>query len=133
LYGLPALLHHSQGLFAETGGSHAVALLNFSGALLRIFEDVGRHNAMDKLVGSMLKADAIPLSNRIALFSGRLSYELVQKGLMAGIPVLCALGAPTSLALELAADYNITVVGFLKNNHLNIYCGSERILPASNM
>jgi FdhD protein len=133
LYRLPALLHNSQGLFAETGGSHAVALLNFKGELLRTFEDVGRHNAMDKLVGSMLKADAIPLSNRIALFSGRLSYELVQKGLMAGIPILCALGAPTSLALELARDYDITVVGFLKNNQLNIYCGSERILSASNM
>jgi len=128
LYKLPSLLQSSQGLFAETGGSHAVALLNFEGKLLKIFEDVGRHNAMDKLIGSMLKQGSIPLTNRIALFSGRLSYELVQKSLAAGIPVVCSIGAPTSLAIELAADYNMTVIGFLKRDRMNIYSGAERIL-----
>jgi FdhD protein len=128
LYQLPSLLQSSQGLFAETGGSHAVALLTFDGKLLKIFEDVGRHNAMDKLIGSMLKQQSIPLTSRIALFSGRLSYELVQKSLAAGIPVVCSIGAPTSLAIELASDYNMTVIGFLKRDHMNIYSGAERIL-----
>ena len=128
LYQLPALLQSSQGLFAETGGSHAVALLTFEGKLLKIFEDVGRHNAMDKLIGSMLKQQSIPLTNRIALFSGRLSYELVQKSLAAGIPVVCSIGAPTSLAIELASDYNMTVVGFLKPDRMNIYSDAERIV-----
>jgi len=128
LYSLPSLLQSSQGLFAETGGSHAVALLTFDGTLLKISEDVGRHNAMDKLVGSLLKQHSIPLSNRIALFSGRLSYELVQKSLAAGIPVVCSIGAPTSLAIELASDYNMTVVGFLKRDRMNIYSGAERVV-----
>jgi len=127
LYQLPSLLQSSQGMFAETGGSHAVALLDFKGTLLKIFEDVGRHNAMDKLIGSMLKQELIPLSHRIVLFSGRLSYELVQKSLAAGIPVICSIGAPTSLAIELASDFNMTVVGFLKKDRMNIYCGEERI------
>jgi FdhD protein len=95
---------------------------------VEIFEDVGRHNAMDKLIGSMLKQQAMPLTHRIALFSGRLSYELVQKSLAAGIPVVCSIGAPTSLAIELASDFNMTVIGFLKNERMNIYCGEERIL-----
>jgi FdhD protein len=128
LYQLPSLLQSSQELFAETGGSHAVALLTFDGKLIKIFEDVGRHNAMDKLIGSMLKQQSIPLTNRIALFSGRLSYELVQKSLAAGIPVVCSIGAPTSLAIELASDYNVTVIGFLKKERMNIYCGEERIV-----
>ena len=128
LYSLPSLLQSSQGLFAETGGSHAVALLTFEGAIIKIFEDVGRHNAMDKLIGFMLKQQAIPLASRIVLFSGRLSYELVQKSLAAGIPVVCSIGAPTSLAIELASDYNMTVIGFLKKEKMNIYCGSERIM-----
>ncbi|HYV90192.1 MAG TPA: formate dehydrogenase accessory sulfurtransferase FdhD [Chitinophagales bacterium] len=127
LYQLPNLLQSSQGLFAETGGSHAVALLTVEGTLEKIFEDVGRHNAMDKLIGFMLKQQSIPLTDRIALFSGRLSYELVQKSLAAGIPVVCSIGAPTSLAIELASDYNMTVIGFLKKDRMNIYCGEEKI------
>ncbi|MFI5134672.1 MAG: formate dehydrogenase accessory sulfurtransferase FdhD [Chitinophagales bacterium] len=127
LFELPSLLQSSQGLFAETGGSHAVALLTFDGELLKIFEDVGRHNAMDKLIGFMLKQNSIPLNNHIALFSGRLSYELVQKSAAAGIPVVCSIGAPTSLAIELATDFNITVIGFLKKDRMNIYCSEERI------
>lgn len=129
LYQLPAVLSSSQTTFAETGGSHAVALFSFDGALIKIFEDVGRHNAMDKLVGFMLKEQSIPLINRIALFSGRLSYELVQKSLAAGIPVVCSIGAPSSLAIELASDYNMTLLGFLRKDRMNIYCGSERIVP----
>lgn len=128
LYRLPALLQTSQNLFSETGGAHAVALVNKNGELIHISEDVGRHNAMDKLVGKMLKQNALPLSNVIVLFSGRLSYELIQKSLMAGISMACAIGAPTSLAIELAEDYGLTVIGFLKKESFNIYCGAERII-----
>ena len=128
LYALPSLLKSSQGLFSETGGAHAVALINAKGELLHVSEDAGRHNAMDKLVGTMLKRDALPLKNQMIVFSGRLSYELIQKSLMAGISFICSIGAPTSLALELAEDYGITVIGFLKKESLNIYCGAERII-----
>ncbi len=128
IYKLPSLLQSSQSLFTETGGAHAVALVNINGELLHISEDVGRHNAMDKLVGKMLKQNALPLSESIVLFSGRLSYELIQKSLMAGISIVCAIGAPTSLAIELAEDYGLTVIGFLKKESFNIYCGAERII-----
>lgn len=127
LHALPSRLHALQGLFASTGGSHAVALFSQDGTLLQSAEDVGRHNAMDKLIGTMLRQQAVPLSDCIVMFSGRLSYELVHKSLNGGIPVLCSIGAPTSLALELASDYNLTVVGFLKKERLNIYTGAERI------
>lgn len=125
---LPAQLKNSQGLFTTTGGAHAVALFSFDGTYVKSFEDVGRHNAMDKLVGFMLKQQAVPLSDCMVLFSGRLSYELVQKALAAGIPVICSIGAPTSLALDLATDFNLTVVGFLKEERMNVYCGAERIV-----
>ncbi|HRH60599.1 MAG TPA: formate dehydrogenase accessory sulfurtransferase FdhD [Chitinophagaceae bacterium] len=128
LYALPALLKQSQGLFGETGGVHAVALINLKNEAVHISEDVGRHNAMDKLAGAMLKKNLLPLSNHIVLFSGRLSYELVQKSIAAGITVVCSIGAPSSLALELAEEYGITVIGFLKNESCNIYCGQERII-----
>ena len=128
LYDLPASLKSSQGLFSETGGAHAVALVNAKGEIINISEDVGRHNAMDKMVGAMLTQNALPLKNNIVLFSGRLSYELVQKAAAAGIPMACAIGAPTTLAIELAEENNITVVGFLKNKSFNIYCGAERII-----
>jgi len=142
LYTLPGLLHQSQNLFTQTGGAHAVALIAPSsrklsgpgggeqGKLMHISEDVGRHNAMDKLVGAMLKKNLLPLKDYLVLFSGRLGYELVQKSLMAGISIACAIGAPSSLALELAADNSMTVVGFLKNNSYNIYCGTERIIQS---
>ena len=128
LFNLPQLLQVSQGLFAETGGSHAVAILTFDGTVLKICEDVGRHNAMDKLMGHMLNEQSIPLQDRMVLFSGRLSYELVQKSLAGGIPVICSIGAPTSLAIELASDNNATVIGFLKKDRMNVYCGEERII-----
>ena len=127
LYGLPSMIQSTQGLFSTTGGSHAVALVSLQGELIKCFEDAGRHNAMDKLIGFMLKRQAIPLTGCMVIFSGRLSYELVQKALAAGIPIVCSIGAPTSLAIELAADFNMTVIGFLKKDRMNIYCGAERI------
>ena len=130
LYNLPALLKSSQGLFSETGGAHAVALANAEGEIIQISEDVGRHNAMDKMIGAMLAKNAIPLKNNIVLFSGRLSYELVQKAVAAAIPIVCAIGAPTTLAIELAEENNITVVGFLKNESFNIYCSPQRIIQS---
>lgn len=136
LYNLPELLNKSQNLFTQTGGAHAVALIAPSNSpgggeknkLIHISEDVGRHNAMDKLVGFMLKKKLLPLSNYIVLFSGRLSYELLQKSLMAGIPIVCAIGAPSSLAIEMAEENGVTLIGFLKDKSFNIYCGAERII-----
>ena len=130
LYHLPELLNRSQNLFTQTGGAHAVALINAEGNIIYTREDVGRHNAMDKLVGTMLKKKLLPLNNYIVLFSGRLSYELLQKSLMAGIPIVCAIGAPSSLAIEMAEDNGITLIGFLKNDSFNIYCGAERIIQS---
>lgn len=130
LYHLPELLNTSQNLFTQTGGSHAVALINTNAELIHICEDVGRHNAMDKLVGTMLGKNLLPLKEYMILFSGRLGYELVQKSLMAGIPIVCAIGAPSSLALEFAEKNGMTIIGFLKNNSFNIYCGAERIIQS---
>ncbi|QEC67166.1 formate dehydrogenase accessory sulfurtransferase FdhD [Panacibacter ginsenosidivorans] len=130
LYQLPQLLNTSQNIFTQTGGSHAVALINGNAELIHICEDVGRHNAMDKLVGTMLFKNLLPLKEHVVLFSGRLGYELVQKSLTAGIPVVCAIGAPSSLAVELAAKNGMTIIGFLKNNSFNIYCGEERIIQS---
>lgn len=130
LYQLPDLLNASQSLFTQTGGAHAVALINASGELIHISEDVGRHNAMDKLVGAQLKKKQLPLKDHLVLFSGRLSYELLQKSLMAGISMVCAIGAPSTLAVELAEDHGVTLIGFLKNNSFNIYCGTERIIQS---
>jgi len=127
---LPALLNSSQSLFTKTGGAHAVAVTDKDGKLVHISEDVGRHNAMDKMAGAMLAKKMLPLQNSIVLFSGRVSYELVQKSIAAGIPVICAIGAPTSLALEVAQDHGITLVCFLKKNSFNIYCGAERIIQS---
>ena len=130
LYGLPSVLQSAQGLFSETGGAHAVALVNLQGSLLYLCEDAGRHNAMDKLAGILLKQNMLPVQNAIVVFSGRLSYELIQKSLMAGVQVVCGIGAPTSLAVELAEQNGITVIGFLKSGSMNIYCGVKRIIGA---
>ena len=130
LYRLPALLQSSQGLFNTTGGAHGVALINNKLEITAMAEDVGRHNAMDKLVGAMLNQQALPLHQHLVLFSGRLSYELVQKSLMAGIPFICAIGAPTSLAVELAEAYGITLIGFLKSESFNVYSGAEKIIQS---
>lgn len=117
-----------QLVFSVTGGLHATALFDEHGQLELIQEDVGRHNAFDKAVGSKLLKDLIPLSKNIGLVSGRTSFELLQKAVMAGLPIICAIGAPSSLAVELAEEFNITLVGFLKENRFNIYSNPERIL-----
>lgn len=128
LCSLPSSLQRFQGLYTATGGAHAVALADLGGNILYISEDVGRHNAMDKLIGAMLVQNALPLQNKILLFSGRLGYELVQKSIAAGIRVICAIGAPTTFAVELAEKHGITLIGFLKETSFNIYCGEHRII-----
>jgi len=117
----------SQRFFLRTGGVHASALFEQDGSLLLIRDDVGRHNAMDKLIGSLLLEKKLPASNKLVMVSGRASFELVQKAILAGIPVLVAVGAPSSLAVELAQEYNLTLIGFLRDDKFNVYSGFERI------
>jgi FdhD protein len=124
---LPDTLRHSQRVFERTGGLHAAGLFSAEGELLVVREDVGRHNAVDKVVGWALQAGLLPLTGRILLVSGRASFELVQKAVLAGIPVLAAVSAPSSLAAQLAADAGLTLVGFLRGGSMNVYAGVERI------
>jgi FdhD protein len=124
---LPKKLRSIQRLFEETGGIHAVALFDTEGNLLAIREDIGRHNALDKLLGFALKENLIPLRENILLLSGRISFELVQKAAIAGIPIIAAIGAPSSLAIELAAENNITLIGFLREERFNIYTIEGRV------
>jgi FdhD protein len=127
LAGLPDALRHAQRVFERTGGLHAAGLFSAAGELLVVREDVGRHNAVDKVVGWALQAGLLPLTGRILLVSGRASFELVQKAVLAGIPVLAAVSAPSSLAAQLAADAGLTLVGFLRGGSMNVYAGVERI------
>jgi FdhD protein len=122
----------NQLLFAETGGTHASILFSTEGVALVAKEDVGRHNALDKLIGQCLHNGELPLSDKILLVSGRASFELIQKAAMAGIPIVAAVGAPSSLAIDLAHESNMTLIGFLKVNRFNIYTGSERLLTNVN-
>ncbi len=124
---LPKHLARPESLFALTGGIHATAMFDLDGRLMVIKEDIGRHNALDKLIGSALKQSLLPLDNHIILLSGRIGYELVQKSLMAGVRILAALGAPSSAAVELAEEFDMTLVGFLKESRMNVYSGREGI------
>jgi FdhD protein len=126
---LPDLMRAGQSKFFDTGGIHAAALFDFSGNLITIAEDVGRHNAIDKLVGESLLAGRLPFREHIILLSGRASFELVQKTLRTGVAVLAAIGAPSSLAVNLALASNLTLVGFLRQKHCNVYSSPQRLSP----
>jgi len=127
---MPDVLRAVQAGFAETGGMHAVGLFTAEGELIASREDVGRHNAMDKLVGAALMNGTLPWSERIVLLSGRASFELIQKAMMAGAPLVAAIGAPSTLALELAQSAGITLVAFLRSGGCNVYCHPSRVRPA---
>jgi len=127
LYSLPAKLREAQGLFDATGGLHAAALFDEEGNLVTLREDVGRHNATDKLVGWALLENRLPLSGHIVMVSGRSSFEILQKCLTAGLPFVCAISAPSSLAVDVAREFGMTLVGFLRERRFNVYAGQERV------
>lgn len=125
---LPSKLRLAQAVFEHTGGLHASALFDQDGSLLQLREDIGRHNAMDKIIGWAAFHNQIPLGLHLILVSGRLSFEVVQKALLAGVPILAAIGAPSSLAVQLAQEFQLTLIGFVRPDSYNIYSCPERIL-----
>ena len=127
LYELPERMRAAQPIFERTGGLHATALFNASGELLVLREDIGRHNAFDKIVGEAFLSDKLPLKGRIALVSGRASFELVQKAIAAQIPIIASISAPSSLAVDLGRRFGITLVGFLRGHRANVYAAEERV------
>lgn len=127
LYSLPEKLHSQQSVFKATGGLHAAGLYDTAGGQIAVREDVGRHNAVDKLIGWSLDEGRLPLNESIVMVSGRTSYEILQKCLMADVAVVCAVSAPSSLAVSLARQFDITLVGFLRERRMNVYSGHSRI------
>lgn len=124
---LPELLLRQQAHFSRTGGLHAAALISPDGTVRAIREDVGRHNAVDKVIGHALLTNAVELSDSVLMVSGRAGFELVQKAIMAGIPMMAAVGAPSSLSVDLARRYDLTLIGFLRGNRFNLYSGRQRV------
>jgi FdhD protein len=130
IYSLSDQLRAAQGIFAATGGLHAAAVFDAQGRLLNLREDIGRHNALDKLIGAALLSEELPLNNHLVMVSGRSSFEILQKSTAAGVPIVCSVSAPSSLAVSVAQEFGITLIGFLRGERFNIYTGSQRIRVA---
>ena len=126
VHGLPQTLEEHQSAFRTTGGLDAAAVFDFGGAMLRSREDIGRHNAVDKVIGSLLRDKRVPLSDSVLMVSSRGSFEIVQKGIVGGIPVVASVGAPSTLAIDLASEFGVTLLGFVRNERFNVYAGEVR-------